>query len=342
VARATGQISPTLVPTLMTALFMCGRLAEAGQLLEGATEAARSSGIPQAVAWTLVNRANGLMASGEADAALASAEESFGLTQRNDEPFASAWSGLMVAAAALPAGDPARAAAALVRGAGGQELARIPANWRVLGFQLLTRCRLELGRHEEARQSLALAEALAGSLGLPLAGAWAHRAAADVALAAGEHYAAAERAIASADCAARAGAIIEEALSRTLAGQALALAGDRERALAELQQAATALDEHGAPRLRNAAERELRKLGRPVHRRSRKGSVDGDGVDTLTEREREVAALVVDRKTNPEIAAELFLSLKTVETHLRNIFRKLDVSSRVELARTVERARRAP
>ena len=65
------------------------------------------------------------------------------------------------------------------------------------------------------------------------------------------------------------------------------------------------------------------------------------GVETLTQRERQVAALVVDRKTNPEIAAELFLSLKTVETHLRNIFRKLDVSSRVELARTVERARRA-
>jgi DNA-binding NarL/FixJ family response regulator len=47
----------------------------------------------------------------------------------------------------------------------------------------------------------------------------------------------------------------------------------------------------------------------------------------------------VDRKTNPEIAAELFVSLKT-ETHLRTIFRKLSVSSRVELARAVERAER--
>jgi DNA-binding NarL/FixJ family response regulator len=51
-----------------------------------------------------------------------------------------------------------------------------------------------------------------------------------------------------------------------------------------------------------------------------------------------VARLVVDRKTNPEIAAELFLSQKTVETHLRNIFPKIDVSTRVELARVVERA----
>ena len=62
------------------------------------------------------------------------------------------------------------------------------------------------------------------------------------------------------------------------------------------------------------------------------------GVVTLTSRELQVARLVVDRKTNPQIAAELFLSQKTVETHLRNIFRKIDVSSRVELARAVERA----
>jgi DNA-binding CsgD family transcriptional regulator len=45
---------------------------------------------------------------------------------------------------------------------------------------------------------------------------------------------------------------------------------------------------------------------------------------SLTERELQVARLVVDRRTNPEIAAELFLSQKTVETHLRNIFHKMD------------------
>jgi DNA-binding CsgD family transcriptional regulator len=77
-----------------------------------------------------------------------------------------------------------------------------------------------------------------------------------------------------------------------------------------------------------------------LHRRTRRGTPSATGVASLTERERQVAALVVDRRTNPEIATELFLSRKTVETHLRNIFRKLDVASRVELARAVERAER--
>ena len=61
---------------------------------------------------------------------------------------------------------------------------------------------------------------------------------------------------------------------------------------------------------------------------------------SLTERELEVARLIVDRRTNPQIAAELYLSPKTVESHVRNLFHKLGVSSRVDVARTVERADR--
>lgn len=341
VAKATGQMVPTLMPALVTGLSMCGRLDEAAGLLDGALESARVSGIPQAIAWTLVNESFSLLAAGNTEAALACAEESLELTQASEERFAAAWSGLALAAALLPAGDPARAADVLSQRAGGEEITALPASWRVLGLQLLTRCHVALGRREQAQRSLALAEATAESLGLPLAAAWADRAAADVALDTGRPMDAAQRALASAASAERAGAVIEAAMSRTLAGQALALAGDRDGAVAQLERAAAALDGCGALRLRDAAERELRKLGRPVHRRTRKGSAHGTGVDTLTERERQVADLVVDRRTNPEIAAELFLSLKTVETHLRNIFRKLDVSSRVELARAVERARRS-
>ena len=61
------------------------------------------------------------------------------------------------------------------------------------------------------------------------------------------------------------------------------------------------------------------------------------GLGSLTKREAEIADLVTDRKTNKEIAAELFLSEKTIESHLRNVFFKLGVSSRVDVARTIER-----
>ena len=97
------------------------------------------------------------------------------------------------------------------------------------------------------------------------------------------------------------------------------------------------LQASGATRYRDAAEQELRRLGRHVHRRRTPAAVDASGVESLTGRERQVADLVVDRRTNPEIAEALFLSPKTVETHLRHIFHKLDVSSRAEVARAVER-----
>jgi DNA-binding NarL/FixJ family response regulator len=168
----------------------------------------------------------------------------------------------------------------------------------------------------------------------------ADRAAAAVALDAGDAETAAERALASAAACAEVGAPVEAALSRMLAGQALAQAGERERATAEFSSAASAFEECGALLRRDAADRELGRLGRRVHRRTRAGKADGSGIETLTERELEVARLVVDRKTNSQIAAELFLSPKTVETHIRHLFQKLEVSSRVEVARVVERAER--
>jgi DNA-binding NarL/FixJ family response regulator len=60
----------------------------------------------------------------------------------------------------------------------------------------------------------------------------------------------------------------------------------------------------------------------------------------LTRRELEIAGLVTDRRTNREIAGASFLSEKTIATHTRNIFVKLGASSRMQVARAVERAQR--
>ncbi len=79
--------------------------------------------------------------------------------------------------------------------------------------------------------------------------------------------------------------------------------GDKDRAVAELEQAAAELDRCGAVRYRDAAQRELRQLGQHIHRRTRPGRPRQRGVGALTGRELEIAELIVDRKTNAEIAA---------------------------------------
>jgi len=59
------------------------------------------------------------------------------------------------------------------------------------------------------------------------------------------------------------------------------------------------------------------------------------GWSSLTRTEQAVAGLVVEGMTNAEVAARLVLSPHTIDYHLRQIFRKLDVHSRVEMTRAV-------
>jgi DNA-binding NarL/FixJ family response regulator len=309
--------------------------------LDAAIEGSRLLGSPPALAGNFFNRAIVALAVGDLDIALSTAEEGVELTDGLDGGFVAAWAAVRLADVLLEIGHPAEAVDILLARAGGENLPLLPGGWRAYGFALLTRCWLQLDRRREAAGAATLAELTAAAGGLPLANAWADHAAAAMALHDGNVEHAVARALASARTAHDVGAPIEEALSRTLAGRALAQANERDRAVAELRQAAAALDACGALRYRDQAERELGKLGHRTHRRTRSGNADGNGIETLTARELEVAQLVVDRMTNPEIAAQLFLSNKTVESHLRNIFRKLNVSSRVELARTVERATRA-
>src|SRR5215212_3123374 len=87
------------------------------------------------------------------------------------------------------------------------------------------------------------------------------RAAAAVALDAGDSQLAAKRVLAAAAAADEVRAPVEAALARTLAGRALAHAGQPERAVAELRHAASELQACGAIGYRAAAERELRRLG---------------------------------------------------------------------------------
>jgi DNA-binding CsgD family transcriptional regulator len=107
-------------------------------------------------------------------------------------------------------------------------------------------------------------------------------------------------------------------------GLALAEAGS-ERAARELERAAAVAEELGAGTVEELAERALRSLGVRTWRRAAAGA-------PLTEREQEIARLVAEGGTNREIAKVLFLSPKTVERHVSNVFKKVGVRNRTELA----------
>jgi ATP/maltotriose-dependent transcriptional regulator MalT len=341
VALATGQSEfiPLPYSILGQVKLLRGQLKEASDMLDNAVESARLSGNVQALAGNLVQRSLTAVAAGDLDLALSTARENVELTQGLDQSLVCA-AGVALAATLLETGDAARAVDSLVQSSGGDELVLIPGVWRARYLELLTRCFLALDRREEAERAATRAEAAAAHLNLRVAHSMAERALAAVSLDAGDADVAADRALASAALADEVGMPVDAAVSRTLAGRALAHAGQRERAIAELQHAAAELHACGAPRYRAAAEHELRLLGQHIHRRTQPGKADGSGVASLTARELQIARLVVDRRTNPEIAELLFLSPKTVETHMRNIFRKLGVTSRVEVARAVERADR--
>jgi DNA-binding NarL/FixJ family response regulator len=79
----------------------------------------------------------------------------------------------------------------------------------------------------------------------------------------------------------------------------------------------------------DAAARELRRLGQRVHRHRKTTRARPAA---LSAREREVADHVARGETNREVAAALFLSEKTIESHLARIYSKLGVHSRAALA----------
>jgi DNA-binding CsgD family transcriptional regulator len=104
-------------------------------------------------------------------------------------------------------------------------------------------------------------------------------------------------------------------------------AGRRARATRLLEEAGRRFDAMGAHRWLERTRRELEACGaRPASRRA------ADAPTTLTTQERVVARLVAAGRTNREVAAELFISVKTVEHHLSRVFAKLGVRSRTQLA----------
>jgi DNA-binding NarL/FixJ family response regulator len=340
-ARAAGQtpLLPTLTPILGMSLAMAGEMRRSAEVLDDAIEAARLIGDAQGLCMNLFNRELAAVMAGDIDTALGVGVESLELARTVDNGVITAFAGAIHAQTLLECDDAENALELLLESVGGEEVPLLAGSWRAHFLELLTRCCLAVGDHDGALSALARLRRQAEEHGLGLTKLMTHRAEAEVALADGRD----GEAVDAARLAVAAGESIEAkthtAVARAVLGKALVAAGSRDEAVEQLVIAAGEFEALGAARYRDQVESELRRLGQPTaHRRSTPGHADTLGLAALTGRELEVAELVLDRRTNREIAEELFLSTKTVETHMRNIFNKLGVSSRVEVARALARA----
>ena len=122
------------------------------------------------------------------------------------------------------------------------------------------------------------------------------------------------------------------------AGAAFARQGRLDRARPLLDQALGIYEQLGAARDLARAEATLREAGIRRGRRGTRGRPQ-TGWASLTPAEHAVAGLVAEGLTNPQIGERLYISHRTVQTHLAHMFAKLDIATRAQLAADVTRHR---
>jgi DNA-binding CsgD family transcriptional regulator len=205
---------------------------------------------------------------------------------------------------------------------GGENPAMLP--WRSAAALSLA----DLGRHEEARTLAAEEVRRARSLGAPRAIGIALRAEALV----GPPAERANRLAAALEVLAASRARLEHARVLLDLGAAFRADGQRSTAREPLLGALELAARCGARTLERRAKAELAAIG------VRPRSTDQTGADSLTPSERRVADLAASGGSNKQIAQTLFVTEKTVETHLGHAFRKLDISSRRQLPAVLARS----
>jgi DNA-binding CsgD family transcriptional regulator len=322
-AAAAGDDSagPWVLMRLALVDLLAGRWDEAAELAESGYELAlETHQLPLA---TMLLCARGLVYAhqGRSDEARAAAAEGLADAVPLGDGIGVSLGRWALGLAALSEGDPALAAAELEGLHAATEAAGITEPGAAHWAGDLIEALVELGRLEEAGSLTARLE----ERGTALERGWAMAVAARCRGLA----AAAEGDLEAALVALEEAAIRHEGVpvpfdrARTLLalGTVRRRARRRREAREALVEACAELERLGAARWLERAQGELSRLG---------GRAPSDG--RLTPSERRVAELVAQGRTNREVAAELVLSEKTVESHLSHVYRKLDVRSRSELA----------
>jgi len=283
----------------------------------GQGQATREEGWGAAVAWPLSLQAHLQLERGE----VAAARESLALASAGDGSMEGAVLEFAVAALALAERDPgtalraAEAAGEVLReGFGVDSPGFLP--WR----RPAALAALALGEEARARELAGEQLELARAAAAPRPLALALRTAA--AVGGGDPVDLLEEARAALD---DAEPRLERAHVLAELGAALRRAGRRRDCQGPLREALQTADAMGARALAEVARDELRATGA----RPRRAAFSG--VEALTPAELRVARLAAEGLTNREIAQELFVTAKTVQTHLSSVYRKLDAGSRQEL-----------
>ncbi|MEU3859424.1 LuxR C-terminal-related transcriptional regulator [Streptomyces sp. NPDC028722] len=328
--QLTGRLEP-----------LCRRAGEAELL-------ARTSGADEAAGIAMILRATGLLWTRprrDTDRLLELAEEGFSLALRKQGWRAAVAAGLRAHTQFL-GGDPAGCLRTLVE-EGGPQLQRLLRAWQPSLLALASLAALRCGDIGAARDWARTGEAVAERLGLPLQQQHVRRARAALHAAEGEHRLAAQMFHEAAESFRRAGLPVEHAWTLVTGAPSVHAAEGTQQALEWLDTAGRAARACGAQRIREEAARVRTLL--PASRAAtgtavttaRDASAPGT-VALLTEREREIAELAAGGRRTKEIAEQLFVSTRTVETHLGRIYRKLDIPSRAALPRALGRVAHGP
>ncbi|WP_323375363.1 AAA family ATPase [Streptomyces alkaliterrae] len=348
VARRTGRLYMLSQLLLCRAYvhFLTCRVTSALELADEAATIARALGSGEFLGCTLAIRALFL---GQArppgdPEVLAAAEEAAAAVEGSSDSWWSTLARSLLAFAVLGAGDAHRARDVLLDAGGGRDLPRLQPSLATEYLEVLTAASLAVGETAEAEHAAERAAKESAHVGLPTRRAAALRAQGRVEAHHGNPAAAARAFAEAAQESARCGATLREAQGLLLAAPFAREAGERDRAADMWRRARRLAAEGGAVQLLDLADRQDREPpGGSAGPWT--GTADpGPALARLTAREREIAELVAEGLTNQAIASRLFLSPRTVESHVARAYRKTGVPSRAALATLVARhadARRA-
>jgi DNA-binding CsgD family transcriptional regulator len=325
-ARATGALGnlPYALCLLANAEVNEGKLtaaaANASEALRLATDTGQQLGVSMALAALARVEAH----RGREDACRECVRDATELASAHGFATQSASASAALAELDLAAGRPAEAFARL------QTLAQAMAR-RVHPFDIvygtpdLVEAAVRVGSPEVARPAVSYCEDWVEATNSPWAMALVERCRALLSerAQAREHFEAALR------LHAQVGPTLAGARTALLYGEFLRRSRQRREARGQLRTALEHFDQIGAAPWAERARAELRASGETARRR------DASTLDELTRQELQIARFVAEGLTNRQVAEQLFLSPRTIDFHLRNVFRKLEITSRSELGRLI-------